>query len=129
MADNTVDKVHMIIFNRTKNMQVVSNALKADTFMTRLLGLIPRKTLGREEGLWLDPCAMIHTCFMSFPIDAVFLTSDLRVAKVCPALKPWRCSPWVRGAQSVLELASGAAAGLFEAGDVLEFRKEIEKAP
>ncbi len=114
----------MIVFNKTKNRQVVSGALKADTFMTRLFGLIPRKTMGPEEGLWLDPCAMIHTCFMNFPIDAVFLDAGCRVVKICPALKPWRCSPWVHGAKSVLELASGAAAGRVEVGDVLEITFE-----
>ncbi len=109
-----------MVFNKTKNVQVVAGALKADSFMTRLFGLIPRKTLEPEEGLWLDPCAMIHTCFMSFPIDAVFLDAGCRVVRVCAALKPWRFSPWVHGAKSVLELASGSAAGRVEAGDVLE---------
>lgn len=117
----------MTVFNKTKNIPVVSGALKADTYMTRLLGLIPRRTLGPQEGLWLDPCAMIHTCFMSFPIDAVFLDTGCRVVKVCPELKPWRFSPWVGGAQSVLELSSGAAAGRIEAGDILEIK--FEKAP
>jgi hypothetical protein len=64
---------------------------------------------------------MIHTCFMSFPIDAVFLDAGLKVVRVCPALKPWRFSPWVAGAKSVLELAAGRAAGLAP-GDQLEFR-------
>jgi hypothetical protein len=112
----------MLVFNKTKNLPVASGALRADSFMTRLLGLIPRKELGPEEGLWLDPCAMIHTCFMSFPIDAVFLDAGLKVVRVCPALKPWRFSPWVRGARGVLELAPGRAAGLAAPGDVLEFR-------
>ena len=110
----------MTAFNITKNLALVSGVQKADTLITRLLGLIPRRTLGSEEGLWLEPCAMIHTCFMSFPIDAVFLDSNRRVVKVCRGLKPWRCSPWVCGAQSVLELASGASEGRVEAGDILE---------
>ena len=110
----------MIVFNKTKNTQVASEVLRADAFVTRLLGLIPRKAIGPEEGLWLEPCAMIHTCFMRFPIDAVFLDSGLRVVKVCRDLKPWRCSPWARGAQSVLELASGTSQGRIDAGDTLE---------
>ena len=112
----------MIVFNKTKNIQVVSSVLKADTFSARLFGLIPRKTLGPEEGLWLEPCAMIHTCFMNFPIDAVFLDAGLKVVRVVPALKPWRFSPWVRGAVSVLELAPGRALSGLAEGDFLEFR-------
>jgi len=112
----------MIVFNKTKNSQVVSSVLKADTFSARLFGLIPRKTLGPEEGLWLEPCAMIHTCFMNFPIDAVFLDAGLKVVRVVAVLKPWRFSPWVCGAASVLELAPGRASSGLAEGDLLEFR-------
>ena len=96
--------------------------LKADTFSSRLFGLIPRKTLGPDEGLWLDPCAMIHTCFMSFPIDAVFLDSGHKVVKIVPSLRPWRFSPWVYEAESVLEFPAGCASSVLAEGDLLEFR-------
>jgi len=112
----------VIVFNKTRNVIVASGILKADTFTDRLCGLIPRKALGPEDGLWLDPCAMIHTCFMSFSIDAVFLDAGLKAVRVCAALKPWRFSPWVYGAKSVLELAPGRAAGFLAEGDILEFR-------
>ncbi|MBU2574975.1 MAG: DUF192 domain-containing protein [Elusimicrobia bacterium] len=112
----------MIVFNRTKKLQIAARVIKADSFQSRLFGLIPRKSMAPEEGLWLEPCAMIHTCFMSFPIDAVFLGADLKALKICPELKPWRFSPWVRGAKSVLELAPGRLSGLLEEGDLLEFR-------
>ncbi|MEI7482419.1 MAG: DUF192 domain-containing protein [Elusimicrobiota bacterium] len=112
----------MIFFNKTRNAAAAARVLKADTFSSRLFGLIPRKTLEPEEGLWLDPCAMIHTCFMSFPIDAVFLDAGLKVVKVVPSLKPWRFSPWVYGAKSVLELAPGRASAVLAEGDFLEVR-------
>ncbi len=56
----------------------------------------------------LRPAPAIHTYFMRFPIDAVFLDRELRVLGVTPALRPWR---WARraGARSVLELAAGEA--------------------
>ena len=112
----------MIVFNKTKNLPVASRVLKADSFRSRLFGLIPRKALDTQEGMWLEPCAMIHTCFMSFPIDAVFLDAGLKVVKIVPALKPWRFSPWVCGAKSVLELASGAASSVLAEGDLLDFK-------
>ena len=112
----------MMVFNKTRKAAVASGVLKADTFNSRLFGLIPRKTLGPEEGLWLDPCAMIHTCFMSFPIDAVFLDAGLKVVKIVPSLRPWRFSPWVHDAQSVLELPVGGAGSVLGEGDILEFR-------
>lgn len=110
----------MILKNTTKNIVVVTALKRADTFTTRLFGLIPRSGLHSDEGLWLEPCAMIHTCFMRFDIDAVFVSADLRVLKIYPALKPWRFSAWVRDARSVIELPSGKAAGILTEGDNLE---------
>ena len=112
----------MIVFNNTLSSPVSSSVLRADTFSARLFGLIPRRSLGAEEGLWLEPCAMIHMCFMNFPIDAVFLGKDLKVLQVLEKFRPWRFSPWVYGARGVLELPAGRAAGRLKAGDFLEFR-------
>ncbi len=112
----------MRIFNITKQLQVSGAALRADSFFSRLFGLIPRRSIGEDEGLWLEPCAMIHMCFMRFPIDAVFLDRELRVLRVIRDLRPWRFSPWVRGARGVLELPSGRSSGRLLPGDALEFR-------
>ena len=107
-------------FDRTRGVSVGKYVEVADTFWTRLRGLLGRKDLPEGHGLWLVPGAMIHTCFMAFPIDAVFLDGGLRVLRV-RTMAPWRFSPWVRGADSVLELPAGAAKGLQE-GVVLEAR-------
>ncbi len=112
----------MKVFNATKDLTVASAAERADTFSSRLFGLIPRAGLGEEEGLWLEPCAMIHMCFMRFAIDAVFLGEGGKVLRVLPNLKPWRFSPWVPGARGVLELPAGRCAGRVAEGDALEFR-------
>jgi uncharacterized membrane protein (UPF0127 family) len=75
-----------------------------------------------EEGLWIVPCPMIHTLFMRFPIDVLFLDRDLRVRRVIENLKPWRLSPWVFSAYSCLELPGGKLDGSVSEGDVLEIR-------
>jgi uncharacterized membrane protein (UPF0127 family) len=111
----------MKVFNRTKNIQVSGAAARADTFVTRLLGLIPRSSLGAEEGLWLEPCAMIHMWFMRMPIDAVFIDREMKVLRVLENFRPWRFSPWVFGARGVLELPAGRCSGRVEEGDILEF--------
>ncbi|MDO8806361.1 MAG: DUF192 domain-containing protein [Elusimicrobiota bacterium] len=113
----------MKVFNVTKNLMVSGTAARADTFSTRLFGLIPRRSFGAEEGLWLEPCAMIHMCFMSFAIDAVFLDRGMKALRVIGNLEPWRFSPWVYGARGVLELPAGRSAGRIAEGDVLEFRQ------
>lgn len=112
----------MKVFNITSQKEISSQAMKADTFMARLFGLIPRESLGAEEGLWLEPCNSIHMCFMRFPIDAVFMDKNLKVIKILENFKPWRFSPFISGARGVLELPAGRCAGRISLGDVLEFR-------
>jgi uncharacterized membrane protein (UPF0127 family) len=81
----------------------------ADRPHARLRGLLGRRELSPEEGLLIRPAPSIHTWFMRFAIDVVFLDADLRVLDVVPALSPWRMAAR-RGARAVLELASGEAA-------------------
>lgn len=78
----------------------------ADTLLTRLRGLLGRAGLPCGEGLLIRPTSAIHTCFMRFSIDAVFLDRDLVVVGVVPELRPWRAAVR-RGANLVLELAAG----------------------
>ena len=69
-------------------------------------GLLGRKELCAGDGLLLRPASSIHTLFMRFPIDAVFLDRELVVRRVVPALKPARLA-FERRSHSVLELAAG----------------------
>ena len=85
---------------------VVGRCVVADTWLSRLRGLIGRKELLPDEGLLLTPEGSIHTWFMRFPIDIVFLESDLTVLGLREGVKPWRMSGW-RGARAVLELPAG----------------------
>jgi uncharacterized membrane protein (UPF0127 family) len=101
---------------------LASRVEKADDAASRSKGLLGRASLDAEEGLWIVPCPMIHTLFMKFPIDVIFLTKDLSVARVIENLKPWRLSPWVLSAYSVLELKGGVLLGSVRAGDRLELR-------
>ncbi|HEX8854150.1 MAG TPA: DUF192 domain-containing protein [Thermoleophilaceae bacterium] len=80
----------------------------ANTAVPRMKGLLGRKRLAEEEGLLLTPAPSIHTWFMRFPIDVVFLDRDLEVIDVVEALRPWRAAGR-RGARAVLELAAGRA--------------------
>ncbi len=62
------------------------------------------------HGLWIEPCNSIHMFFMKFAIDVLFLDSGGRVKRVLLALKPWRVSPIVFGARTVVELPAGTLA-------------------
>lgn len=79
----------------------------ADSFFTRLKGLMFRKDQLVEEGLWISPCNSIHMCFMKFSIDAVFLTKEGRIVKMVENLQPWRFVKPIKDAYSVIELPAG----------------------
>jgi uncharacterized membrane protein (UPF0127 family) len=81
----------------------------ADNPFSRLRGLVGRAGMTPGEGLLLRPSPSIHTWFMRFAIDVVFLDRDLRVLRVVHSLKPWRFAA-CRGAHAVLELPPGVAA-------------------
>jgi hypothetical protein len=83
--------------------------LVAGTPLTRLRGLFGRPGLKKGEGLLLRPTAAIHTWFMRYPIDAVFLDRQLVVVDVASDLRPWRVAAR-RGSRAVLELSAGESA-------------------
>ncbi|WP_051309756.1 DUF192 domain-containing protein [Desulfogranum japonicum] len=100
--------------NNTKIIQLE----RAETMMSRLVGLLGRSGLGSGHGLLISPCNQVHTFFMRFVIDVVFLDSENHIVKICPAMRPWRLSPMVFKAKAVLELPEGESAGL-EVGEQL----------
>ena len=79
----------------------------ADRPLARLRGLLGRRGLAPDEGLLLRPASSIHTFFMRFAIDAVFVDRDLVVVGTATRLRPWRAAGR-RGSKAVLELPAGA---------------------
>jgi len=87
---------------------VCERCLVADSPWPRMRGLLGRSGLESGEGLLLRPTGSVHTFFMRFPIDVVFLARDGEVLKVARALPPWRTAG-ARGAKAVLELGADEA--------------------
>jgi uncharacterized membrane protein (UPF0127 family) len=96
---------------RADGSTVCERCRVAENPLTRLKGLLGRREIPSGEGLLLRPVGAIHTWFMRFPIDAVFLDRELSVVGVVADLKPWRVAGR-RGARSVLELPAGECARL-----------------
>ncbi len=93
----------------------------AATGPRRRKGLLGRKGLLPGEGLWIVPCESVHTFFMRFPIDLVYLDRKNRIKKVKNALGAWRMSACF-SAHSVLELPAGTIRRTeTQRGDMLEF--------
>jgi uncharacterized membrane protein (UPF0127 family) len=95
------------------------NVEVARSFSQRLVGLLGRRGLAADSGLLITPCNNIHTAFMRFAIDAVFVDENAKVVAVCPELGPFRVAV-ARRASACLELCSGNAAVLgIEVGQCL----------
>ena len=108
------------IANLTRNTELGDRIAVAETSTKRREGLLKRSALAPGEGLWIVPCESVHTFFMKFPIDLVYLDRSFVVRKVRHAVKPWRLSACLI-AHSILELPTGAArASGTRVGDRLE---------
>lgn len=101
-------KAPVLILNLSRERVVCERGMVADRALARMWGLLGRRHLPEGEGLLLEPAPAIHTAFMRFPIDVVFLDAYMRVIKVVDSLPPWR-SAAARQARAVLELAAGQA--------------------
>ena len=108
-------------FNETKGIIVAVSVRRADNLWSRFWGLMGRRALPEGEALHIVPCTSVHTFFMRFDMDALFLDREHRVVKVISAMKPFRAALGGKGAHSVLEMTAGAIADV-EAGDALVFR-------
>lgn len=97
----------MKIYNSTQNNLIADNIKVADNFITRTFGLIPRKTIPVSEGLIIKPCCSIHTFFMRFAIDVIFVNKKNEIVAMHENVKPWRILPIHPTSHYVIELASG----------------------
>ena len=87
---------------------VCERCVVADRPLARMRGLLGRKELPSGEGILLRPAGSVHTFFMRFPIDVVFLDRELRVLDIAADVPAWRTRR-ARGAKAVLELPAGEA--------------------
>ncbi len=94
------------IKNVTKGTKLASSAKVASNFSSRLFGLMFKKNIRDEEALIFYQAPSIHTFFMRFPIDILFLGRQMKVKRIVCGLRPWRLSVcW--GASTTIELPSG----------------------
>jgi uncharacterized protein len=111
----------MPVTNLDKKTWLATKIRKADTFLTRLLGLLRRKRLAPEEALWLVPGKAVHTVGMKFPIDVIFIDRNKKVVAIVPSLPPNRATRVYVAAHSILELPTGTIVkSRTETGDRLD---------
>ncbi len=90
----------------------------AKTYWQRMRGLLARAAPDSGEALSISPCSGVHTFFMSYSLDVVYLNRQGRIVKIVPYLKPWRASQCF-GARTVLEFRAGEVARIgLQLGDL-----------
>jgi len=97
----------MRIINQTKNTLLAEQAVVADTFFKRTIGLLGRKELQKGEALVLRPCNSVHTFFMRFPLDLLFLDKNNKILKTISSIQPFRLTPIYFNAHFAIELPTG----------------------
>ena len=111
----------MRVTNLTRGSVLATRLEVAASGPKRRKGLLGRDSLPSGEGLWIVPCESVHTFFMRFPIDLVYLDRENRIRKVRSGVGAWRLSACF-SAHSILELPAGTIRGTeTRRGDVLEF--------
>jgi uncharacterized membrane protein (UPF0127 family) len=112
----------MNLRNITRATTVGTRITIADTFLTRLIGLVGKRRLDSGCGLLIRPSSGIHTFGMLFSIDVVALSGGLKVLKLWHRLAPFRMTSIQLRTHSILELPAGQISSCqMEVGDQLEF--------
>jgi uncharacterized membrane protein (UPF0127 family) len=108
--------------NVTRDVVLADSAQSADTSAQRRTGLLKHTQLEPGDGLWIVPCESVHSFFMKFTIDVLYLDRKHRVKKLRREMAPWRVSACLT-AHSVLELPAGTITRTgTQAGDQLEIK-------
>ena len=92
------------LYHRATGICLADNLVLANTALKRLRGLIGRQALAPNEALWLRPCNGIHTFWMRFAIDVIFVDRQLRIVKLVENIRPFRLTLPAAQAASVIEM-------------------------
>lgn len=113
--------MYLRVTNPARNTTLAEQCEQALNFIARGRGLMGREQLAPQTGLLIKPCSSIHTFFMRFPIDVVFINRAGKVVGLRAAMPPSRPYAGAWGAHAVIELPAGViAASRTEVGDVLQ---------
>jgi len=98
-----------LLKNLTKQKVITEKVIEARTFWERSKGLLGKDSLDPNTSMWISNCPWIHTFFMRFTIDAVFVDKQLRVTRIKNRIPPGRITMPSLKASSVFEMAAGVA--------------------
>ena len=110
----------MKVYNSSKNNIIADKADIAQNPFTRIVGLLLKKSVSENEGLVINPCNSVHTFFMRFPIDVLFVNKRNEIIACYENVKPWRILPIHLRSNYVVELCAGEISSKnIQKGDVI----------
>jgi len=111
------------IFNVTKGVAIAQKGQLATSTWQRMKGLLGRSGLSANEALVLRPCSSIHTFFMRFTIDVLFLNKSMKIVNLIQSIPPNRLGPIAWTGHMAIELPAGKIGQTnTQVGDIIEFK-------
>ena len=117
------------IFNVAKGAVIAQQAKLTVSFGQRMKGLLGQDSLAANEALIIKPCSSIHTFFMRFAIDVLFLDKNMQIVRLIQNMPPNRLSPIVWASKMAIELPAGKISQTnTQVGDKVVFRQPAENS-
>ncbi|MBC77085.1 MAG: hypothetical protein CME64_13810 [Halobacteriovoraceae bacterium] len=110
----------MRIVHKKTNKVIASQVRVANTFLSRLKGLMFIKQMKGFDAMLIENTNSVHNCFVRFSIDLIFINSEWKIVKIVKNFRPWRFSWIYFKARHVLELPAGSVGDEIQTGDYLE---------
>ena len=121
---------HVFVYNKTKETFLAFRVTVADSIVGRLIGLLGKRSLNPDSGVWIVPANAIHTVGMLFTFDLVLVDKDLKVVGLRELIRPFRVTRPNFRAESVIELpAHSIFKSRTEVGDQLVIERYEAKKP
>lgn len=110
---------YLILKNETQDFTLSNKVENAVTFYQRSKGLLGRSSLESNQCLWIQDCKSIHTFFMKFSIDVLYVDKNLKVTKIDRNIRPWSLSWGGLASKSCFEFQSDSLTSQISIGDQL----------
>lgn len=111
-----------------QNKQLVARVARADGWLAKGVGVLGFRSLPPRVGLWLPGVAAVHTLFVRFPLDLLFLDADFRAVKILLSVPPGRFLVRASGGRHVVELGAGTLTGGERAGEAWKLERLSDSA-
>ena len=109
-----------MIIKTKENIEIAKDAIEAKSTLQKMKGLMFSKRMDGFDGMLFKRCNSIHTFFMNYPIDILFINKEMKIVKIFRNLKPWRITRMYFSAYQALEVMGGTLDSRVKEGDELE---------